>query len=155
MSILISEDCMPLQILPTRKSVLMAMAYYADRKGGSIYPSLDTLHTVTCLGIRTIQDAIDGLGKLQILFLVKRYRGRRCVPNSYRIDMDRVKDLIANPPVIERKQKAKRGAPLAHIANGKDALPAHFDAGKDAPPAGRCSSIKIMKIKHAAMRFST
>ncbi|GHH53072.1 helix-turn-helix domain-containing protein [[Pseudomonas] boreopolis] len=62
MSNALSSACRPLQMPPTPKSVLMAMADYSD-EAGRCWPSIPTLCEWTCFSRRAVIDAIAWLEK--------------------------------------------------------------------------------------------
>lgn len=80
-----SSACRPLQMQPTAKSVLMAMADYADDTG-RCWPSIPTLCEYTCFSRRAVIDAIAWLeanGALQADRSNGRHTSYMIVPDGY------------------------------------------------------------------------
>lgn len=96
---------------PTDKLVLLAMADFANKTGGSIFPSVATIAARTSLSRRAVFEAIASFRKRGILIRVAAQPGR---PVAYQLDPSKLPGAPAAPPCENRPvETMKRGAPAA------------------------------------------
>lgn len=113
MSNAISTACRSLQMPPTAKAVLMAMADYAD-DSGACWPSISGLCEYTCFGRSAVIEAIKSLEQIGVVVADRTYRYR----TSYRV---RPGNVLANGLVRQANQSVSRTSPsnggLARLAD--------------------------------------
>ena len=71
-----------------RKLILLRLASHADEKGGSIFPSVESVARSCGLTDRAVRNAIKSLRESGVLVLVKASVGGRGHANIYRIDLE-------------------------------------------------------------------
>ena len=98
---------------PSVKYVLLVLAYYANRAGWNIYPSISTVAIVTGYGEATVRRAFRELETLGLLVLVAP--ARQHFPNKYRIDLDAVRRL---PQLKGRRGTTAITASAPNISEG-------------------------------------
>lgn len=81
MSNAMSTACRPLQMPPTAKAVLMAMADFADDQG-HCWPSIAGLCEYTCFGKSAVIEAIKALEKIGVVIADRSDRYRPITPSA-------------------------------------------------------------------------
>lgn len=90
----------------SRKLVLLRLADYADKDGGSVYPSVKSLAAACCLSERAVQYTLRGLEADGLLVVVANATGGRGKAREYRIDLERVQNIAPVKGADIRKKGA-------------------------------------------------
>lgn len=85
MSIRVLSLAFAVQLQPSEKLLLLALADYADDHGGHIFPSVDTLAVKSCMSRRTVQRRLRDLEDRGLISVVEAAT-LHC-PRHYRIDL--------------------------------------------------------------------
>lgn len=96
----------------SRKLVLLRLADYADKDGGSVYPSVNSLAAACGLSERAVQYVLRGLETDNLLVVVANATGGRGKAREYRIDLERVQNIIP----VKGASLAEKGA--SHSTKG-------------------------------------
>ncbi len=79
-------------ITSTQKLVMLALADHAADDGTSIYPSIETIASKTCLSETAVRKALRELrGNLALIRIARRFTSR--MPNKYAINITRLSSL--------------------------------------------------------------
>jgi len=105
--------CWPLQMPPTSKAVLIALADQANDQG-SCWPSIAGIAERTCFGRTAVIAALQWLEDRALISAEKQH-GRN---NRYQIDLSALAQ-----PVRETDQSAKRTSPADGLTSPRDGLP--------------------------------
>lgn len=117
----------PLQLPPTQKVVMLAVADRVHRDSSGAYPSVATLALDTCLSVRTVRLALRGL---EVAGLIST-RLRTGTSSYYVPNVDRLEDLHE-----ERRQARKAAQAAAPTPAAGAGVPRHDVPGGAAPHAG-------------------
>lgn len=134
MSIKVSTLCWQLKLPTTAKFVLLRLADFANDKGSSIYPALETVAEDCCLSVRAVRQAFRFLEDTGILRLIEASRGGRGRTSRYAIDMIKVATLAQGGPGPLRNGHDLNPEPAAGYATENPEPAAGFGAAEN--PAG-------------------
>ena len=96
MSWIAMREVWKLDLPPTEKFVLLAIADFSNDKTGIAWPSQSTIALKTCLSRQTVNKAIKRLCAKGVLVSSKRSAEGKSTSNVYRIDIVALRDIQPN-----------------------------------------------------------
>lgn len=135
MSTRIMAECWPLQMSPSQKAVLIALADQAN-DDGVCWPSVGTISERTCLSERAVQDALKWLQRAGVVFREYRQNTSTC----YTITPSRFDP--AKAPAAS-KRTTSRGANAAPPANAAPVQMPHPTPANAAPPGANAAPLGV------------
>lgn len=145
MSYKLSKRVFGLNISPTEKLVLRAMADHADDDGTSCYPSVNTLTRETSLSRRTVQTTIRTLKDVGLLVAMGQSKGGRGRTPEYHLKVDEKLNSKSNlkgavvAPFMEKKgatndTERARNTHLKGAVVAPDSILTQSGDSKNSPP---------------------
>jgi hypothetical protein len=110
MSFRVTNVCRPVQMPPTPKNVLMAIADYADDLGYA-FPAISTLCTATCYGKTAVIEALKWLEDAGYL-KITRTRGEH---NRFTVNLARLAERSLSARVDSGAAEAHSAQPETHV----------------------------------------
>lgn len=113
--------------------VLLAMADWADDRGGNIFPTISTLARKARLTERAVQSAIEKLKEDGIVEVVAKASGRPGMANEYRIAIEKLKDtkLLPARATERRTRRTAINSPVMNTSDGTEGAPEHNAPSED------------------------
>jgi DNA-binding transcriptional ArsR family regulator len=112
----------------SRKLLLLRLADYADKDGGSVYPSVQSLAAACGLSERAVQYTRRALEEEGLLVVVANAKGGRGKAREYRIDLERVQSITS----VKGADIARKGA--SHSTKGCNTTQERVQPGAPHPP---------------------
>jgi biotin operon repressor len=131
MSLRLMVRVFQLDIPPSNKLVLLAMAEHANGEGSSCYPSIGTLMKETSLSRRSVQTVIRQLEKAGLLVRIGKARGGRSVTTEYSLSLEKpTVRTSATPTPFRGKKRVRNSAARAPFPKPKRAQNLHEKGAK-------------------------